>query len=79
MKTKYNLRLPKELCSKIEREAAKNNLSINQYILYTLTKTITYNEALELLHSKLKKSLDLSIEQILSRIPDRIPLPGDEL
>ncbi|MQY76167.1 MAG: PIN domain-containing protein [Spirochaeta sp.] len=35
-----------EYIDKIEREAKKNHLSINQYILYSLTKTVAYNEAL---------------------------------
>ena len=79
MKTTYNLRLPEELCGKIEREAEKNHLSINQYILYTLTKTIVYNEALELLASKLKTTPAISVEELLSKISDREPLDGDEL
>ena len=79
MKTTYNLRLPEELCGKIEREATKNHLSINQYILYTLTKTVVYNEALDLLNSKLKTADRVSVEELLSAIPDREPLDGDEL
>ena len=79
MKTSYNLRLPEELCEKIEREAKKNNVSINQYILYTLTKSISYNEALQQLHEELKDVPEMDIEEILRRIPDRKPLPGDEI
>jgi hypothetical protein len=79
MKTTYNLRLPEELCEKIEREAKKNNVSINQYILYTLTKSISYNEALQQLHEELKDVPEMDIDEMLSRIPDRKPLPGDEI
>ena len=79
MKTTYNLRLPEELCEKIEREAKKNNVSINQYILYTLTKSISYNEALQQLHEELKDVPEMDIDVMLSRIPDRKPLPGDEI
>ena len=79
MKTTYNLRLPEELCEKIEREAKKNNVSINQYILYTLTKSISYNEALQQLHEELKDVPEMDIEEMLRRIPDRKPLPGDEI
>jgi len=79
MKTTFNLRLPGELCGKIEKEAQKNHLSINQYILYTLTKTIAYNEALEILNSKLANASDIPVEEILSRIPERKPLKGDEI
>ena len=63
-----------------DREGSqKNNLSINQYILYTLTKTIYYNEALELVKEKLSRASDLSAEEILKMIPEREPLEGDEL
>lgn len=79
MKTSYNLRLPQELCEKIEREAVKNNVSINQYILYTLTKTISYNDAFKQLHEKLKNISELDTDTLLSEIPDQPPLPGDEL
>jgi hypothetical protein len=79
MKTTFNLRLPQELCAKIEKEAKKNSLSINQYILYTLTKTIYYNEALEQVKEKLSNASDLSAEEILKMIPERKPLEGDEL
>ena len=79
MKTTFNLRLPGELCGKIEKEAQKNHLSINQYILYTLTKTISYNEALEMLNEKLLDVPDMGVEEILSKIPARTPLEGDEL
>jgi len=79
MKTTFNLRLPGELCGKIEKEAQKNRLSINQYILYTLTKTISYNEALEILNAKLANVSDMAVEEILSKIPKRKPLKGDEI
>ena len=79
MKTTFNLRLPEELCEKIEREAKKNHLSINQYILYTLTKTVVYNEAIEILNARLSNVPDLAIEEILSKIPDKKHLEGDEI
>ncbi len=74
MKTTFNLRLPEELCEKIEREAKKNHLSINQYILYSLTKTVAYNEAMEMLNTRLSNVPDLTVEEILSKIPGREPL-----
>ena len=69
MKTTFNLRLLGELCGKIEKEAQKNRLSINQYIIYTLTKTIAYNEALEILNAKLANVSDVAVEELLSKIP----------
>lgn len=43
MKPIYTLRLPEELRKKIKEESARSKMSINQYILYTLTKDITFN------------------------------------
>jgi len=45
MKTSLTLRLPEELRMKIRKEARYSDMSINQYVLYTLTKEISYKEA----------------------------------
>lgn len=79
MKTTFNLRLPEELCDKIEHEAKRNNLSINQYILYTLTKTLYYNEALHLVKEKISSVSKEDVRSILDKIPAKKPLEGDEL
>lgn len=77
MKTNYNLRLPEELCEQIERAAGKNRVSINQFILYTLTKSIAYTEAMEQVNEKLKDVPELEIDEMLDKISDRPPLPED--
>lgn len=41
MKTSLTLRLPEELRMKIRKEARHSDMSINQYVLYTLTKEIS--------------------------------------
>jgi hypothetical protein len=79
MNTTVTLHLPEELCGKLEQEAKKHHLSVNQYILYTLTKTLSYNEALKLVHKKLSQIAHIPIVDVLNAIPDRQPLPGDEL
>ena len=77
MKTTYNLRLPEELCEQIERVARKNRISINQFILYTLTKSISYTEAMEQVNEKLKDVAEVGIDEMLDKISDRPPLPED--
>lgn len=79
MNTTFNLRSPEELYGKIVKEAKKNHLSINQYILYTLTKTIAYNEAIEILNTRFANTFDLTVEEILSKITNKKPLRGDEI
>ena len=43
MKTSFTLRLPEELRKKIIDEADRNLMSVNQFILYTLTKSLSVN------------------------------------
>ena len=38
METKITLRLPKDLCEKLKKEAADNNRSLNSEIVYRLKK-----------------------------------------
>lgn len=45
MKTSLTLRLPEELTRKIREEASRSDMSMNQYVLYTLTKEISHKEA----------------------------------
>lgn len=81
MKASYTLRLPEELREKISKEAENNKMSINQYILYTLTKDISYREAERKLKDRIrrapsrKEALDL-LERI---VPDAPPQPQDDL
>jgi predicted nucleic acid-binding protein len=45
----------------------------------SLTTTLSYNEALELVNKKLLQASPLNVSDILNAIPDRKPLQGDEL
>jgi len=80
MKATYTLRLPEELREKIRKEAENNKMSINQYILYTLTKDISYKDAERALKNRIrrapsrKEALDL-LDRI---VPDVPPLPQDD-
>ena len=73
MNTVFNLRLPVDLRQKIEHDAKINKTSINQYLLYIITKTVSYNDALMKLNNYFKntKSDDwrTSFNSILNREP----------
>lgn len=81
MRAAYTLRLPDELQKKIKEEAKRNKMSINQYILYTLTKDISYKEAERALKDRIKHAP--SPEEVLKLleavVPDVVPLPEDEI
>lgn len=81
MKATYTLRLPEELREKIKEESARNKMSINRYILYTLTKDITYREAVRTLKNRVKQaaSREEALEMLDSMVPDVPPLPEDEI
>jgi len=79
MRATYTLRLPEELQRKIKEEAERSKMSINQYILYTLTKDISYKEAERVLKNRIKKarSREEAIRILEAIVPDVPPLPED--
>ncbi|NIR52213.1 hypothetical protein GWO43_26835 [candidate division KSB1 bacterium] len=79
MISNLNLQLPKELSDKVGREAKENNISVDQYITYLLTKIISYDEARKELQTKFKKKDRLSAVSLLKKVPDVPPLKGDEI
>ena len=81
MKATYTLRLPEELRKKIEEESLRNKMSINQYILYTLTKDVTYKEAVKQLKNRIKQapSHEEALELLESVVPDVPPLSEDKI
>jgi len=81
MKASFTFHLPEELRKKVMNEAKHNCMSINQYILYTLAKEISYREAERALKERLKRAP--SAKEAL-RLPDTIvpdvpPAPEDEM
>ena len=81
MKATYTLRLPDELQRKIKEEAQRSKMSINQYILYTLTKDISYKEAERALKDRIKRapSPEEALRILEAVVPDVPPLPEDTI
>jgi len=81
MKATYTLRLPEELRGQIEKEAKQSKMSINQYILYTLTKDISYREAARALKNRIKqaRSREEALSLLEAIVPDVPPLPEDKI
>ncbi len=81
MKATYTLRLPEELREKLKKEAKISEMSINQYILYTLTKDISYKEAERLLKNRIRRvsSRREALKLLDKIVPDVPPLPQDDL
>jgi hypothetical protein len=81
MKTAYTLRLPEELRSKIKEEARQSDMSVNQYILYTLTKEVSYKEATAILKERIQKAPSRAdaLKLLESLVPDIPPLEEDKI
>ncbi|MDZ7699723.1 MAG: toxin-antitoxin system HicB family antitoxin [Deltaproteobacteria bacterium] len=81
MKASLTLRLPEELRMKIKEEASRSDMSINQYVLYTLTKEISYKDAERELKERIRRapSREAALRLLDAVVPDVAPLPNDEL
>ena len=81
MKASFTLRLPDELRKKVMDEAKHNHMSLNQYILYTLAKEISYREAERALKERLKRapSAEEALRLLDDIVPDVPPAPEDEM
>jgi uncharacterized protein (DUF1778 family) len=81
MKTSLTLRLPEELKRKIRKEARYSDMSINQYVLYTLTKEISYKEAERGLKERIRKAVspEEALRLLDAIVPDVSALRQDEL
>ena len=77
MISNINISLPKELHDKLECEAKRNYTSIDRYILYLITKMISYTDAKLELKKKLNSGTDLSALSILNKVPDIPPIKED--
>lgn len=80
MKASLSLRIPGELRKKIKEEAKRNDMSMNQYILYALTKEIAYKEASVALKDRIRKapSREEALKLLESIVPDEQALEEDK-
>ncbi len=80
MKASYTLRIPEELREKIKAEAKRRHMSVNQYILYTLTKEIAYREASVMLKDRIKQAAtrEEALNLLESIVPDVPPVEEDK-
>ncbi|MEW6379103.1 MAG: hypothetical protein AB1611_05805 [bacterium] len=81
MKSSLTLHLPEELKQKVEQEAKLNKVTVNQYIVYTLTKEISVREAERWLRDRIEQapSGEDALQLLESIVPDRAPFPEDRL
>ena len=74
-----SLRLPDSIHRHIKEIAKKEGVSINQFISSAVSEKISALLTEDYLKSRAKRSKKKEFKNILDRVPDREPLPGDEL
>ncbi len=74
-----SLRLPDSIHRHIREIAKKEGVSINQFISSAVSEKISALLTEDYLKSRAKKSRKKDFKSILDKVPDREPLPGDEL
>lgn len=74
-----NLRLPDSIHRHIKEIAKKEGVSINQFIATAVSEKISAIMTEEYLAKRAQRANHEEFKKILDSVPDRPPLPGDEL
>ncbi|NKB71017.1 MAG: toxin-antitoxin system HicB family antitoxin [Candidatus Latescibacteria bacterium] len=74
-----SLRLPDSIHRHIKEIARREGVSINQFISTAVSEKISAILTEEYLSSRANRAKDGALKKILDKVPDRAPVPGDEL
>ncbi len=74
-----SLRLPNSLHRHIKKIAQQEGVSINQFISSAVSEKISAIMTEEYLEHRAKRADKKKFKEILDNVPDRSPIPGDEL
>lgn len=74
-----SLRLPDSIHRHIKEIAKQEGVSINQFISTAVSEKVSALITEEYLAKRAQKSKKGALKKILSKVPDRPPLPGDEI
>jgi hypothetical protein len=73
-----SLRLPESLHRKVRELAAKESISINQFITTAVAEKMAALLTEEYLTERARRADPAAVDRIFARVPDVPPLPGDE-
>ena len=73
-----SLRLPDSIHRHIREIAKQEGVSINQFISTAVSEKISATMTEEYLATRAKRAEKGALKEILEKVPDREPLPGDE-
>jgi RNA-binding protein YlmH len=71
--------IPDLLLKQVNEIAAKGNVSVDQIVSVALAAQVSASQARESISSRAAKVNWKKVDDILARVPDNPPLPGDEL
>jgi hypothetical protein len=74
-----NLRLPDSIHRHIRDMAKREGVSINLFIASAVTEKISALATEEYITARAKKARKGAFKKVLDRVPEREPLPGDEI
>lgn len=74
-----SLRLPNSLHRKIRELAARDDVSINQFIASAAAEKTAALLTIDYLEERARRADPGLVDRILDRVPDVSPMPGDEL
>ena len=74
-----SLRLPDSIHRHIKELAQKEGVSINQFIASAVAEKVSAIATEDYLLTRAQRADKTAFEAILAKVPNRQPLPGDEL
>ena len=74
-----SVRLPESLHKRIKELADKEGVSMNQFITLAVAEKMSALLTVDYLEARAKRGSRGKFEAVLAKVPDREPLPGDEL
>jgi hypothetical protein len=79
MMSRYELNLPSDLLEEAQRLASEGRMSLDQWFLSAISQRLEADKSLTILKQYASKADDVRFREILARVPDVAPMPGDEI
>ena len=77
--TQYALRLPESLYRSAQQMAARDSVSLNQFIALAVAEKVSTLRSAEFFAEKARLADMAAFDRILNAVPDVAPRAGDEL
>ncbi len=77
--TTIQVNVPDYLAKLAEEAAQKENVTVDQIVALALSTQVSAWNVREDIESRAKRGSAAHLKEIFSKVPDRPPLPGDEL